>query len=252
MVTLGDVESFLNETLHPESFRDYAPNGVQVQGREEINRVVTGVSACVELFQKAVDLGAELVLVHHGLFWDKEPRVVEGSLKQRLKILLQQDMTLMAYHLPLDAHPEWGNNACILRKLALEPLEPFGLYNGTALSWVGRCSPPRTVAEMFHGVTDLFGGSPLLLNFGPERIERVAVCSGAAPELVRQARAAGADLFLTGEATESVYHYCQEEGLHFIAAGHHRTETFGVQALGKLLTRRFGLDHHFVDLANPL
>ncbi|MBF0426937.1 MAG: Nif3-like dinuclear metal center hexameric protein [Magnetococcales bacterium] len=252
MASLSEIEPFLNQTLRAHAIADHLPNGVQVRGREQVQRVVTGVSACQAIFEAAVAAEADLVLVHHGMFWDQDPRVVEGSLKARLALLLRHDLTLMAYHLPLDCHPELGNNAQILQRLGLERGEPFGHYHGTALSCIGTCRAPLSLAVFQDRVRGLFGGEPLVLPFGPEPIARVAICSGAAPALIREAKTAGADLFLTGEGTEYIYHFAREEGIHFIAAGHHRTEKFGVQALGALLASRFGIDHQFIDLANPL
>ncbi|MEO5364015.1 MAG: Nif3-like dinuclear metal center hexameric protein [Magnetococcus sp. DMHC-8] len=252
MIPLAELEQYANTLLNTAAIPDYAPNGVQVRGRAEVNRLVTGVSACLALFQAATEAQADLVLVHHGLFWDKESRVVEGGLKKRLKWLLDHDLTLMAYHLPLDCHPRLGNNAQILQRLQLTPGEPFGLYRGTHLSALGYTHAPLPLATFVGQVQTLFGGEPLLLPFGPDPVQRIALCSGAAPELLREAKQKGADLFLSGEAAEQVYHFAQEEGIHFVAAGHHRTERFGVQALGEHLAERFGLQHQFVDIPNPL
>ncbi|WP_130470253.1 Nif3-like dinuclear metal center hexameric protein [Candidatus Magnetaquicoccus inordinatus] len=252
MVTLTELERYCHTLLNSSAISDYAPNGVQVRGREEIHTVVTGVSACLALFEEAIALNADLVLVHHGMFWEKDPRIIEGSLKKRLQKLLQQDLTLMAFHLPLDAHPSLGNNAQILQRLQLTPGKPFALYRGTHLSAIGECAQGLSIEAMSAQVQELFGGQPLLLPYGPTTIHHVAVCSGAAPELIREAKQKGADLFLTGEASEYVTHFAAEEEIHFIAAGHHRTEKFGVQALGEALAKQFALQHHFVDIANPI
>ena len=249
---LTDLETHLNTLLQIETIADYAPNGIQVQGGETVRTVVTGVSACLDLFQAALAIQADLILVHHGLFWEKQPRVVTGNLKQRLRLLLAHDLTLMAYHLPLDCHPELGNNIHILKRLALNPVQPFGKYHGHFLSFIGQTETPVAFAGFSARVQHLFGGNPLVLPFGPEKIQRVAVCSGAAPELIREAKEQGADLFLSGEATEPIFHYAKEERIHFIAAGHHRTETFGVRALGDYLAGHFKLEHHFIDIPNPL
>ncbi|MBF0137181.1 MAG: Nif3-like dinuclear metal center hexameric protein [Magnetococcus sp. DMHC-1] len=252
MVSLTEIENFLGQTLRVDAIADHLPNGVQVRGRERVKKIVTGVSASQALFEAAVATDADLVLVHHGMFWDQDSRVVEGSLKSRLQILLTHDLTLMAYHLPLDCHPELGNNACILQRLGLDPVEPFGRYHGTALSFVGVCRNPLPLVVFQNQVRELFGGEPLVLPFGPEPVRRIAVCSGAAPALIHEARQLKADLFLTGEGTEYIYHVAREEKLHFIAAGHHRTEKFGVQAVGELLAARYGVQHQFIDMANPL
>ncbi|MBF0183943.1 MAG: Nif3-like dinuclear metal center hexameric protein [Magnetococcales bacterium] len=252
MVTLTELERYCHTLLNCASISDYAPNGVQVRGGEEIHRLVSGVSACMALFEQATAQQADLILVHHGMFWDKDPRVVEGSLKKRLQHLLQHNQTLMAFHLPLDAHATLGNNAQILQRLNLTPGKPFGLYRGSHLSAIGQCPQGIPLDEMVQSIHTLFGGQPLLLPFGPPLIHQVAVCSGAAPELIREAKQKGADLFLTGEATEYVYHFAAEEEIHFVAVGHHRSESFGVQALGETLAKQFDLQHQFIDIANPI
>ncbi|MBF0448608.1 MAG: Nif3-like dinuclear metal center hexameric protein [Magnetococcales bacterium] len=246
------LELYLDELLNAARFSDYCPNGMQVLGRKQIKRVMTGVSGSQELIKAAVSWQADLILVHHGILWDKDPRVVRGSYKKRLQLLLTYDLNLMAYHLPLDAHPKLGNNAQILEKLQLIQDQPFGLYRGHPLSFVGRAEQPILINDFFKRVTKCFGGKPLILPFGPKKIQRVAVCSGGAPELIREARECGADLFLTGEASEFVYHYAKEEKINFIAAGHHRTETLGVQAVGQVLQETFGLTHRFYNIPNPI
>ncbi|MBF0417231.1 MAG: Nif3-like dinuclear metal center hexameric protein [Magnetococcales bacterium] len=252
MIRLTEMERFLADTLQVAAIADYTPNGVQVRGREEVHRVIGGVSACLDLFRAADEQAADLILVHHGMFWNKDSRVVQGNLKERLVFLLERDLTLMAYHLPLDRHAEYGNNAMILKKLNLMPIAPFGFYQGSHLSSLGESDREESITDFVSRVCEIFGGEPLVLPFGPERIRRVAVCSGAAPELVREAKDLGADLFLTGEPSEPIYHFAREEGIHVIAAGHHRTEKFGVQEIGMLLARRFGLEFQFIDIPNPI
>ncbi|MEG3641143.1 Nif3-like dinuclear metal center hexameric protein [Magnetococcus sp. PR-3] len=252
MANLSEIENYLRETLESDRITDYCPNGVQVRGSDTITRVVTGVSACQALFEAAVAVGAQLIVTHHGLFWNKDSRVVEGMLKARLKLLLEHDITLMGFHLPLDMHPELGNNAQILKRLQLDPGEPFGQYKGSALSRIGRWNDTLSVEQVKRRLEQVFGGEALFLESGPKRIHKVAVCSGGAPELIHEAVAAGADLFLTGEASEPVYHVAREMGIHFVAAGHHRTEMFGVQALGETLADKFDLEHSFIDIPNPI
>ena len=178
--------------------------------------------------------------------------MVQGSRKARLKQLLDHDLSLLAYHLPLDAHPELGNNIQIVQRLGLRAVQPFGGYRGATLSFIGEAEPACGIEAFRERVTGLFGGRPLVLPFGPAAIRRVAVCSGGAPEMVREAKAAGADLFLSGEASEPLFHFAREEAIHCIAAGHHRTEMFGVQALGDHLAGRFGITHRFIDIPNPV
>nr|CRH07629.1 conserved protein of unknown function [Candidatus Magnetococcus massalia] len=252
MTTLHELSHYLHTALQSDSFSDYCPNGIQVRGQEQIKRIVTGVSASMALFEGAQACSAELILVHHGLFWNKDSRVVDGMLKNRLKWLLERDVTLMGYHLPLDAHPEWGNNAQILKRLGLVNSEPFGGYKGNTISYVGHYSEPQTIEQVSEQFENLFGGEPLILPFGPKQISRVAVCSGGASDLVHEAATVGADLYLTGEPSEPAYHVAQEMGIHFAACGHHRTEMFGVQAVGEHLAEKFGLDHTFINIPNPI
>lgn len=252
MATIATIAAFTDHLLSSPAISDAAVNGIQIRGREEVQRLVTGVSACMELFQAAAACQAELVLVHHGLLWAKDTRIVAGNFKRRLGYLLEHDLTLMAYHLPLDCHPSLGNNRLILDRLGWRIGAGFGHYHGTTLSSLGYPSEPLAATTIVTQIKDCFGGDPLWLPFGPEQIRCVAVCSGAAPELIREAKEAGADLFLTGESAESVYHYAKEESIHFVAAGHHRTERFGIQALGERLAREFAIEHHFIDIANPL
>ncbi len=252
MIHLTELEQFLNHFLQVAAITDYTPNGVQIRGRESINKVIGGVSACLDLFQAAADQQADLLLVHHGVLWNKDSCVVEGNLKSRLKFLLMHDLTLMAYHLPLDCHAECGNNALILKNLNLKSTVPFGAYHGLFLSFLGENHTKEPFEVFLQRVKHLFGEALLVLPFGPPMIQKVAVCSGAAPELIREAKAAGADLFLSGEATEWVYHYAREEGIHFIGAGHHQTEKFGVQAIGELIAKKFDLEFQFIDIPNPI
>jgi dinuclear metal center YbgI/SA1388 family protein len=215
--------------------------------------VVTGVSATLALFERAVELGADLVLTHHGLFWDgDDPRVV-GRLRRRLGILLANDVSLAAYHLPLDAHPRLGNNAVIAERLGCTRVEQFGAHRGRAIGTRGRFPgdgiPP---AELVHRIAGLTGRPPLAFTAGPDPVRTIGIVSGAAGGHLDEAIAAGLDAFLTGEPAERVMAQAQESGIHFIAAGHYATETFGVRALGGHLVDRFAVEHVFVDLPNPI
>lgn len=252
MARLQGIETYLHDLLKVDQFSDYCPNGVQVRGRKPVSKIMTGVSASLDLIQKAVHWQADLLLVHHGIFWDKDSRVVQGAIKKRMKYLLKNNLTLMAYHLPLDAHPKWGNNAQILKILDMKKMAPFGHYRGQTISYLGATARGESVRTFAKRVTSAFGGKPLVLPFGPKKINKVAVCSGGAPELIQEAHTLGADLFLTGEATEHVYHFAREEGIHFIAAGHHRTEILGIKNLGDHLARRFDISHYFCNIPNPI
>jgi dinuclear metal center YbgI/SA1388 family protein len=250
--TIKALEKYLHKELNVDGFKDYCPNGIQVLGRGQIKRVMTGVTASQELMKAAIAWQADLLLVHHGILWDRDSRVVRGSYKKRLQLLLANDLNLMAFHLPLDAHPVFGNNAQIISKLDLVQPTPFGRYKGGAISFCGNTAKAVTMDDFAKKVKKCFAGSPLTLAFGPKKIKKVAVCSGGAPELIREAKEEGADLFITGEAAEFVYHYAKEEKINFIAAGHHRTEIFGVKALGEHIGEKFAIEHKFHNIANPI
>jgi dinuclear metal center YbgI/SA1388 family protein len=253
---ISELVADLDELLDPARFEDLGPNGLQVPpppGREAVTRVVTGVSAQRELIDRAVELGAELVLVHHGLFWDFKPTGLSPVLAERLRPLFEHGIALAAYHLPLDAHPEVGNNAILSIALGCERHEPFGSYRGTPVGRAGAFAGDGIpAAELFARVREITGREPTVFDGGPERVRRIGIVSGSAAETLDEAVALGLDAFLTGEPREHVMADAREAGIHFIAAGHYATETFGVRALGDRLAERFGVDHVFVDVPNPV
>lgn len=242
---------YLDKFLNTQGFSDYGPNGLQVEGRENIQLIVTGVSASVELFQQAVELKADAVIVHHGIIWDSERPVYRGSYKLRVKMLLEQDINLLAYHLPLDAHPKIGNAAQMAKILGLSDCESFGEYRGNWLGIKGQIAP-QPAEEIFSIIREKINPSAIIFPFGPLKVEKVGIISGGAQKEIRQASAAELDLFLTGEASEFVLHYAKEERIHFVAAGHYATECFGIKALGEHLRQQFGLRVDFVDIPNPV
>lgn len=244
------LAAYLQETLDITRFRDYCPNGLQVEGRSEIRSVVSGVTASLALLEAAVDLGADAVLVHHGYFWRGEDARVIGPKQRRLKLLLQHDINLFAYHLPLDAHPEFGNNAQLARVLGFSPNGRFGEND---LGWLGAPAPHvRCVGDLAQGVTGALGRAPLLIGDPAQAVSRVAWCTGAAHTMLGDAIAAGADVYISGEISEPVVHLAREAGVAYLACGHHATERYGVQALGEHLAQRFGVGHRFVDIPNPV
>jgi dinuclear metal center YbgI/SA1388 family protein len=250
---ITSIVSALDELLEPASFADLGPNGLQVPGGEEALRVVTGVSAQRELIERAVELDAQLLLVHHGLFWDFHPTGLTPVLAARLRLLFEHDLALAAYHIPLDAHPEVGNNAILARALGCERHEPFGEFRGRAIGRAGTFAGDGVPAEdLFARVREATGREPLVQGTGPQRVRRIGIVSGSAADALQEAADLGLDAFLTGEPREHVMADARELGLHFIAAGHYATETFGVRALGDWLAGRFGLEHVFVDIPNPV
>jgi dinuclear metal center YbgI/SA1388 family protein len=249
---LSDAISYLDELLEIESFQDYGPNGLQVPGAEEPGVVATGVSAHLELFEQAARAGAQLIVAHHGLFWDFHPRSLSPTMKRRLQVLFDNDISLAGYHLPLDAHPEVGNNALICAALGLERAEPFGEHRGRTVGFVGRSAEGIPFEELRTRCAATFGQEPFAWDAGPEVVHSVGVVSGAAASSFGEAIALGLDAFLTGEPAEHVMADARESGTHFIAAGHYATETLGVRRLGELLAERFGLEHRFIDAPNPI
>jgi dinuclear metal center YbgI/SA1388 family protein len=248
LTKLPAILKSLDELLQPGRFRDYGPNGLQVPGTEDVDTVVTGVSANLELLEGARDAGAQLVLVHHGLFWDGQPLALSRPLAGRLRTLLESGMSLAAYHLPLDAHPEVGNNALIAAGLGGDEQEPFGEV-GIAARFPG---DGIAAADLFARVHTLTDREPLVFDAGPERVRTIGIVSGGAAGDLDAAVAQGLDAFLTGEPKEQVMGTAREAGVHFIAAGHYATETFGIRRLGEIVAERFGVRHEFIDVPNPI
>jgi dinuclear metal center YbgI/SA1388 family protein len=242
-----DILAYADELLDVASFPEFGPAGAQVLGAEEVSKVVCAVSSSRELFERAGAAGAQLVLVHHGLFWRNEPLVVDRRLRGRLEALFRADLTLAAYHIALDAHPEVGNNAQLARRLGIEPETRFG-----GIGVGGRLAEPTGIEPFAARVGDVVGREPLVFSSGPERIERVAVSTGAAGYDLLQAAREGYDAYVTGEPEEPNMHAAAELGIHLVAAGHYATERFGVQALADRLAGKFGLDWEFVELFNPV
>jgi dinuclear metal center YbgI/SA1388 family protein len=253
MALLTEIVAELDRVLDAAAFSDYGPNGLQVQGCEEVTHVATGVSASLELFERAIAAGAQLIVTHHGLLWSgDDPRVV-GARRDRLRALLVADVSLAAYHLPLDAHPVLGNNALIAAGLGLVDPQPFGEHHGRAVGV--RASVPGdgvAVGELLARTAALVGREPLAFPGGPEVVRSVGIVSGGAARSVEEAIAAGLDAFLTGEPAEWAGALAREAGIHFIAAGHHATETFGPRALGEHLRGRFGVRVTDIAVANPV
>ena len=253
MSRLLSIITALDELLEPGRFDDLGPNGLQVPGPEEVRRVVTGVTAQRALIERAIELDAQLVLVHHGLFWDFLPTGLSPVLAERLRLLFRNDIGLAGYHLPLDAHPLVGNNGILAERLGCERHEAFGEFKGTPVGRAGTFGGEGIPAEdLFARVREVTAREPTVFAGGPERVRRIGIVSGSAAELVPAAIAAGLDAFLTGEPREHVMADALEGGIHFIAAGHYATETFGVRALGEWLAERFGIEHHWVDIPNPV
>ncbi len=252
MARRDDIVAFADDLLDAGAYRDSLPVGLQVPGAEEVDLIVSGVTASLELFEAAAEARAQMVLVHHGLFWDADPRRVGALEKARLRALFDADLSLVAYHLALDAHPEVGNNAILCRELGVRDLAGFGEHGGRTIGFLGTLDPPQGIDELAAAVRERVNPGALVLSAGDVPVRRVAVVSGSAAGDFADAVAAGADCFLTGEPKEWVMTHGREAGVHFVAAGHYATEVFGVRALGELLAERFGVRHRFVDIPNPV
>ena len=247
MAPRDEIIRFANELLEVDRFPEYGPPGLQVVGAEEVTKIACGVSSSRELFERAAAAGAQLVIVHHGLFWRNEPVWIDRRQRGRLEALFAADLSLAAYHLALDAHPEIGNNALLADALHVDVEGAFG-----EVGQGGVLREPTGIEDFARRVRETVGREPLVFAEGPARIRRVAICSGgAAGELIRAAHE-GYDLFLTGEPGEPSLQTARELGIHFVAAGHHATERLGVQALSQRLADRFGVDWAFVELENPV
>lgn len=251
MVSLHDLLQYLEQLLIPEDFRDYAPNGLQVEGRPEVKTLVSGVSASLALIEAALARDADAVLVHHGYFWKGESPVIRGMKRQRLQRLLSNELSLIAYHLPLDAHPRLGNNVQLGERLGW-PVD--GVFGPTRppLGVYARFDSPLSVSSVHERLYHVLGRQPLHIAGTRQALRRIGWCTGAAQSYIEEAAALGLDAFVSGEISEQTVHVVRETGIHYFAAGHHATERYGVEALGRHLAERFGLCHHFIDIDNPV
>jgi dinuclear metal center YbgI/SA1388 family protein len=242
-----EILAFASELLDLDAYPDYGPMGMQVAGAHEVRRLACGVSASLELFERAAAADAQMLLVHHGVLWDRDSRVIDDAARRRLKALFDAEITLAAYHLALDAHPEVGNNALIARELGIEPSEAFA-----GIGFGGAFDEPASIDELTARVREKLGSEPVVFAHGPDRIERAAVITGGAARYLAEAAHAGYDLFLTGEPAEPTLHTARELGIHFVAAGHYATEKIGIKALTERIAGRFDLEWEFIDLPNPV
>lgn len=248
-----EIVGFCDELLDARGWEDYGPNGLQVPGARRVSKVVTGVSAHRELLERAAGSGAQLVLVHHGLFWDFHPRALSEQMAARLQVALDAGLSVTGYHLPLDAHPVIGNNALLCARLGFEPdPRPFAEVKGRAIGIVGRCGEAIEAAALVRRVTETCEREPLVFDAGPDLVRSIGIVSGAGASEIHGAVELGLDAFLTGEPAEHAMADAREGELHFIAAGHYATETLGIQRLGELVAERFDLEHEFIAVPNPV
>lgn len=250
-IALSTLVQEADRFLNAARIADYCPNGLQVEGRPQVRRIVSGVTASQALLDAAVEAEADVVLVHHGYFWKGEDARVTGMKRRRLQTLLGHDISLLAYHLPLDLHPEVGNNVQLARQLEITVEGPLDPDNPKVVGLLGSLAEPMTARDFSRRVQEVLGREPLLVE-GTGMVRRIGWCTGGGQGYIDDAIAAGVDLFLTGEASEQTFHSARENGVSFIAAGHHATERYGVQALGDYLARRFAIEHLFIDCPNPV
>jgi dinuclear metal center YbgI/SA1388 family protein len=248
-----EILRFCDELLDAGSFSDYGPNGLQVPGRVEVSRVATAVSAHLESIEAAVEAGTDLLITHHGLFWDFHPRSLSAQMAARLRLALSNELSVAGYHLPLDAHPEIGNNVLLCQELGFVPeAEAFGSVKGRNIGAIGRIEGGLAAEDLFGRVEARLGRKPLIFSDGPDSVSTIGMISGSAAGEIHTAIGLGLDAFLTGEPSEHVMADAREGGINFIAAGHYATETFGIRKLGETLAEHFEIEHVFMNMPNPI
>ncbi len=250
MTTLSDLTAFSNTLLQPELFKDYCPNGLQVEGKQNIGSIATAVSASLETIEKAVQANVDALICHHGMFWKGDPYPIEGTKKRKLELLMNAGISLLAYHLPLDAHQAVGNNWRAARDMEWSDCRAFGEFNGTQIGVQGsvvECS----AAEMLKQLERYYGHPAHHAPGGTHPIRNIALISGGAHKAIEEAARAGADAFITGSFDEPIWHLAKEEGIHFFAMGHAATERVGPRALGEHLEAELAIKHTFIEVENP-
>lgn len=250
MIQASELEAWCNQQLDPGSFSDYCPNGLQVEGTRPVHRLATGVTASQALLDAALAWDADAILVHHGYFWRGEPEPLTGMKGRRIRTLMQNGVSLLAYHLPLDAHPVHGNNATLGRRLGIEDAE--STVFGEGLLWRGRLTTPETPADFKSRIDRALVREPLHVACDRETIETVGWCTGGAQKFIDDAADLGLDAYISGEVSESTYHTAVERNIHYFASGHHATERYGVQALAEAAAEALGLEHRYFEMPNPV
>lgn len=248
MAHRSDIDVYLSAVMQAATFVDYGPNGLQIEGRERVGRLVSGVTASLALIEAAIAAQADALLVHHGLFWRGQDGRLTGWLKQRVQRLMAHDISLFAYHLPLDAHAEFGNNAQFGRRIGVSADSRFGEQS---LGFVGSLEQPMTTQDLLGRLRQISSRTPAHVEGDGRALRRVAWCTGGAQAYFEGAIAAGADVFITGEMSEPQVHLARETGVTFIACGHHASERYGVQALGSHIAEHFGIEHRYIEIDSP-
>lgn len=248
MVALTTLVESIDSLLDVARFKDYAPNGLQVEGKSDVQRIVSGVTASKALIDAAIEAKADAILVHHGWFWRGEDQRIVGMKRHRVKALLDHDISLLGYHLPLDAHPELGNNAQLAKQLGFIS---EGVMNAEGVGNYGHLEKPMTASELSAHMQQQLNRTPTVVTAGDHPIKTIAWCTGGAQSYIQQAIALGVDAYVSGEISEQTTHEARENGIHYFAAGHHATERYGAPALGEYLAQQFDIDHQFIDIDNP-
>ncbi len=251
-IALTQLIEYLNNLLQPGAFKDYSPNGLQIEGKSTLHKIVTGVTANQALIDAAILEQADAILVHHGFFWKNESPVLVGMKQRRIKSLVLNDISLLAYHLPLDVHQVYGNNIQLAKKLQIDFTDTFEVEPGLALGFLGKLRVPLSGLHFMDFITRHLNRRPLYIEGESPLVHTIAWCSGAAQDYLQSAIDQGVNAYLTGEVSERTVHIAKENGIHFYAAGHHATERYGIQALGDHLSETFGLAHKFIDINNPV
>ncbi len=249
MVKINELTHYTQQLMQVERFKDYCPNGLQIEGKTGIRKIVTGVTASMALLEAANQANADLILVHHGYFWRNEDARIVGIKRNRIVFLLKNNLNLMAYHLPLDAHPQFGNNVQLGKVLGIEPIDYLGESNIVAYGYLDE---PVKLLDFAHRIETSLQRVPLVIGDPQKLVQKVAWCTGAAQGYIETAIELGADVFISGEISEQTTHQAVESGVSYISAGHHATERYGVQALGEHLAEKFNLNHEFIDIKNPV
>lgn len=251
MIDRNFIVNYLNNLLNCDKFNDYAPNGLQIEGTDKINKICTAVTASEKVIETAITLCADMLLVHHGFFWKGEVSPILGPRKRKFSAILKNNLNLCAYHLPLDAHLDFGNNACLGRILKLKNVNFYAARGIPNILWVGELNANFT-AEDFSQFLEKNIQKPIYLSGGSHKIRKIAWCSGAAQDFIEDVQFYQVDAFISGEASERTFYQAQELNIHFYACGHHATERYGVQALGSHLANKFDIQHEFIDVNNPI
>ncbi|USQ13195.1 Nif3-like dinuclear metal center hexameric protein [Legionella lytica] len=252
MISQKELTSHLHQLLSCDRFNDYAPNGMQVEGKEQIKRICTAVTASEDVISQAIDWKADALLVHHGYFWRGESPVITGMKRQRLQKLLSHEINLLAYHLPLDCHLELGNNACLGKLFEVNSIQMHRAGGTDNLLWSGQLITAMSHNELSEFLAVKLGRQPLMIEGHNRKVSRIAWCSGGAQDYIEEANRLGVDAYLSGEVSERTYYEAQELGINYYACGHHATERYGIQALGEYLSSYFDLEYAFFDSANPV